>query len=65
MVSHVSLTVAAMYFQVNPLSSNFSMIIKIYFIFLDKFVAFVMVLKKKEHNLTVREIQIMSLQFTQ
>ncbi len=49
MVSRVSLTVAAMYFQVNPLSSNFSMIIQIYFIFLDKFVAFVMVLKKKKN----------------
>lgn len=67
MVSHVSLTVATMYFQVNPLSSNFCMIINIYLIFLDKCVAFVVVLKKKkEHkNLTVRKIKIMSLQFTQ
>lgn len=47
MVSHVSLTVATMYFQVNPLLSNFCMIINIYLIFLDKCVAFVVVLKKK------------------
>lgn len=49
MVSHVSLTVATMYFQVNPLLSNFCMIINIYLIFLDKCVAFVVVLKKKKN----------------